>query len=71
MADPSVGAFASFHAEPSFGQLRNAWLEELIRGDAEEVSDAIQIGELNFAFSAQEIANPHVAMVAPLREIVL
>lgn len=71
MADTPVVTAAALAAFPSFGDRRDAGLEQLVGRDPEEVGDPVQVFELDFPLVLQKLAQPDVAVAAPERQTVL
>lgn len=63
---PAVPALSPLSDTP-LGEFADAGLEQLVGRNMEEVRDPVQIAQLPAAFPGEELADPHVAPVAPFR----
>ena len=66
MPDPAVTPGAPVDRAPSFGEMRHPGLKQFVRETAEEVGYAVEVVELPLLLPLQEIADPWIALVAPL-----
>lgn len=68
---PTIGTRAP-SVRAAFGERRDARLQELIRGDPEEVRDAIEVLQRHAArVGREDVADPRLRSPAPLREVPL
>lgn len=69
MPNPAVLAHAPLRAAPPLRQTTDSGLEKLVGGDAEEIGDFIQVGELQFVpFASEKLADPRLVMADPISE---
>lgn len=69
--DPSIAVVASVAADASFREGADAGLKQLVGREAKEIGDAVQVLQLDLAFAAEKLTNPHFAVATPGRELAL
>jgi len=69
--DAAICARASCLAA-TFCQRRDAWLQELIRRNSEEIRNAVEVFERDAArVRVEDVADPGFGLATPLREVAL
>jgi hypothetical protein len=67
--DPPLSALSAVHSGAPFSPTANSRLEQLEHRDPKEVRDSVEIVNLPIALTGEKLADPHLTVSAPLREI--
>lgn len=68
MTDPPLGSFASIAAAATFRERGNPRLKELIRRQAEEIGDLVEVIDAHLAVAVEDFVNPRFAVSQAERE---
>jgi len=69
VADAAIVPAAAFAARAALGAGDHARLKELVGGQAEEVRDAVEVLQLNFARAVEELVDPGLIFLKPTRQV--